>query len=190
MRSYFAIELTPGPYGGGYFEGKASFRLDNLRLVFNKVSVKIDTGCATSTIPVRKLGVSKIVCNKAKEKDIRDNIKSIISYGVETGGGVHIKPVTRREKQKCPALKFEHTITDFEIEGVKIPVSTVYVNYDRSSNALIGMDILEQMISHIDVSKKTGTLLLLCAPRDNVEHDFAEAMKEHFDIDLNVVITS
>ena len=46
MRSYFAIELTPGPYGGGYFEGKASFRLDNLRLVFNKVSVKIDTGCA------------------------------------------------------------------------------------------------------------------------------------------------
>lgn len=53
-----------------------------------------------------------------------------------------------------------------------------------------GVDILEQMISHIDVSKKTGTLLLLCAPRDNVDDDFAEAMKEHFDIDLNDVITS
>ena len=184
MRSYFAIELTPGPYGGGYFEGKASFRLDNLNLVFNKVPVKIDTGCSTSTIPVRKLGVSKIVCNKIKEKDIRENIKSVLSYGIETGGNIHLKPVTKHQQLKCSALKFKHTIYDFEIEGVGIPVSSIYLNYDRSSNILIGMDILEQMVSHIDISKKTGKLMLLSAPRENVNSDFYYEMKNHFGVEI------
>lgn len=184
MRSYFAIELTPGPYGGGYFEGKASFRLDNLKLIFNKVPVKIDTGCSTSTIPIRKLGVSKIVCNKIKEKDIRDNRKSVLSYGIETGGNIHFKPVTKHQQLKCPALKFEHTIYDFEIEGVKIPISSIYLNYDRSSNILIGMDILEKMVTYIDISKKNGKLMLFSAPRENVDSDFCYEMKNHFGVDI------
>lgn len=190
MRSYFAIELTPYIDGGGYFEGEAKFALDNFEVPFNKVDVKIDTGCSVSTIPVKKLNIPSTMCKKLKKKDIEDDVDSMISYGVETGGTFHIEPVTKRQKIKCPDLKFKHTITDFIINGVRIPVNSIYLNYDRCGNVLIGMDILEQMISHIDVSKKTGTLLLLCAPRDNVDDDFAEAMKEHFDIDLNDVITS
>ena len=189
-RSYFAIELTPYINGGGYFEGKARFTLDNFEVPFNRVNVKIDTGCSVSTIPVKRLNIPSIICKRLKKKDIEDHKETMISYGVETGGTFHVEPVTKKQKLKCPAIKFKHEIVDFNINGVRIPANSIYLNYDRSGNVLIGMDILEKMISHIDVSKKTGTLLLLCAPRDSIDYDFVEAMKEHFDIDLNDLITS
>ena len=184
-RSYFAIEMTPGILGGGSFEGEANFQLDNFKMAFNNVEVKIDTGCSVSTIPVKRLNIPNIKCRKLKINDIDDNKDTIVSYGVETGGTFHLEPVTRKQKIKCPALKFKHSIKNFTINDVTIPTQNIYLNYDRSGNVLIGMDILEHMISHIDISRKTGKLILLCAPRDSFDHDFIEAMKEHFDIDLN-----
>ena len=49
-----------------------------------------------------------------------------------------------------------------------------------SGNILIGMDILSLMINHIDVSRKTGVLTLLCCPRESADADFYLAMREHF----------
>lgn len=43
-----------------------------------------------------------------------------------------------------------------------------------------GMDILSLMINHIDVSRKTGVLTLLCCPRESADADFYLAMREHF----------
>ena len=182
MMSYFAVEMTPGRYGGGFFEGKARFRLGNIKSDFSDVDIKFDTGCSVSTIPVKTIGISSLVCKKLKEKDIDDNTETIRSYGVETGGRFHSEPITKRQKMNCPALKFKHTISDFEIEGVQIPISDIYLNYDRTGNVLIGMDILNQMINHIDISQKTGHMLWLCAPRDSVGQDFYDAMAEHFGI--------
>ncbi|MBQ7587366.1 MAG: hypothetical protein IJT37_05000 [Lachnospiraceae bacterium] len=42
------------------------------------------------------------------------------------------------------------------------------------------MDILSLMINHIDVSRKTGVLTLLCCPRESADADFYLAMREHF----------
>lgn len=124
--------------------------------------------------------VSDRICRSLKETDIVNNITSIRSYGVETGGLFHPEPITKRQKMKCEALKFQHTILDLRINGVDIPVSSIFLNYNRLGNILIGMDILSLMINHIDISRKTGKLTLLCCPRKSADSDFYFAMKEHF----------
>ena len=180
MSRFLAVPLTPNKYGGGSFDCKAGFRLDNIASSFQNIDVKIDTGCSISTIPVKKLKVSNRICKSLKEADIDNNVISIRSYGIETGGLFHPEPVTRRQKMKCEALKFQHTISNLRIDGVDIPTSQIFLNYNRSGNILIGMDILSLMISHIDISRKTGVLTLLCCPRKSADSNFYLAMKEHF----------
>lgn len=180
MNSYIELELNPNKYGGGSFDCKANFKLDNFNTLFQNIDVKIDTGCAISTIPVRKLKVSDTICKKLKSADIDNQLFSLRSYGVETGGLKHIEPKTKRQKMKCEALKFQHCISNLQLNGVKIPSDNIFLNYNRSGNILIGMDILSLMICHIDVSRKTGKLTLLCCPRDFVNDEFYNAMKDHF----------
>ncbi len=180
MNKYLEIELTPNLLGGGSFYCSASFRLDNIKTSFQDIEVKIDTGCSISTIPAKKLNVSDILCRTLKSKDIDNEITSVRSYGIETGGQFHRKPRTKRQKMKCSALKFKHSVTDFLLDGVNIPTQSIFLNYDRSGNILIGMDILQKMICHSDISKKTGKLTLLCCPREAADEEFYRAMKEHF----------
>lgn len=180
MSKFLEVELTQNQYGGGSFNCKAGFRLDNLASSFQNIDVKIDTGCSISTIPVKKLKVSDRICRSLKEADINNNVISVRSYGIETGGVFHPEPITKRQKMRCEALKFQHTISDMKINGVDIPVSYIFLNYNRSGNILIGMDILSLMINHIDVSRKTGVLTLLCCPRESADADFYLAMREHF----------
>ncbi len=180
MSKFLEVELTPNSYGGGSFNCKASFRLDNLASSFQNIDVKIDTGCSISTIPVKRLKVSDRICRSLKEADINNNVVSVRSYGIETGGVFHSEPITKRQKMKCEALKFRHTVFDLKVDGMDIPTSSIFLNYNRSGNILIGMDILSLMINHIDISKKTGALTLLCCPRRLADSGFYLAMKEHF----------
>ncbi len=73
----------------------AGFRLDNLASSFQNIDVKIDTGCSISTIPVKKLKVSDRICRSLKEADINNNVISVRSYGIETGGVFHPEPITK-----------------------------------------------------------------------------------------------
>lgn len=180
MNDYLEIPLIPSGNGGGSFSCKANFKIDNINSFFQNVDVKIDTGCSVSTIPVRRLNVSESICNQLKHDDIDNNVNSILSYGVETGGLSHKIPKTNRQKMKCSALKFEHALEYMNLDGVDIHASNIYLNYNRSGNILIGMDIIVLMISHIDISMLTGALTLLCCPRDNINNSFLEAMKTHF----------
>ena len=177
---YLEIELIPNSYGGGSFYCKADFKLDNLKTPFQNIDVKIDTGCAISTIPVKKLKVSESICDQLKAYDIDNSIEYVRSYGIETGGLFHPEPVTKNDKMACEALKFRHSITDFLLNGVTIPTQDIFLNYNRSGNILIGVDILQTMAGIWDISKKTGKLTLLCCPRNLINDDFYTAMKEHF----------
>lgn len=93
----------------------ASFKLDNIRAPFSNVLVKIDTGCSISTIPLARFQALKGFCDSLKAADIEKNVHYEISYGVETGGERHKKPDTEEEKMLCPAMKFRHTIHNFQI---------------------------------------------------------------------------
>lgn len=177
---YLEIELTPNKYGGGSFSCSAQFKLDSFNTLFQDVEVKIDTGCSVSTIPLKKLGIPDAMCRKLKSIDIDNHTGYIRSYGVETGGQSHTEPQTKRSRMKCEALKFRHYMEDFRLNNVIVPAQTIYLNYNRTGNILIGMDILQSMVTHWDISRKTGKLILLSCPRDSLNKEFCRAMEEHF----------
>ena len=99
MNSYIKIKMIPTKQGiGGSFITKADFKLDNIAVPFNDITVKIDTGCSISTIPVRKLKISEAMRTRLKKNDIENNATYYLSYGVETGGEKHDEPKTLEEK--------------------------------------------------------------------------------------------
>lgn len=110
--------------------------------------VKIDTGCSYTTIPYRRLIQHPESALQMKVHDIDDNIEYLITYGVESGGLKHKKPITREEKIDCAAMKFKHPVDHFFLNGYEFTDREVYVNYDRRGNILIGMDILQLMDFH------------------------------------------
>ena len=146
------------------------------------MEVKIDTGCSISTIPLKRLKVSDTLCKTLKRIDIMKGTSYFLSYGIESGGLRHEIPITDDEKMECPAMKFEHGISEFMIGGVKILSDKICLNYDRKGNILIGMDILKDWDIHIGVSKVTGKCLLLACPMKNDCREYIDALKMHFGI--------
>lgn len=180
---YIEIEMQLTTCGiGGSFSTEASFCLDNFKAPFYDIEVKIDTGCSISTIPLKRLKVSDALCKTLKRTDVAKGIPYFLSYGIESGGLRHEIPVTDEEKMECPAMKFEHGISDFMIGGVKIPSDKICLNYDRKGNILIGMNILKDWDIHIGVSKVTGKSLLLACPIKNGCREYMDALELHFGI--------
>lgn len=158
----------------------ASFKLDNIRAPFSNVLVKIDTGCSISTIPLARFQALKGFCDSLKAADIEENVHYEISYGVETGGERHKKPGTEEEKMLCPAMKFRHTIHNFQIGGMPVANDVIYVNYNRKGNILIGMDILQHWDIHMGTSRITGKKLFLACPENNICLEYCNALEENF----------
>lgn len=179
--SFVILELEPSvKKRGGSFYASASFKIDNIPMAFDSVEVKIDSGCSISTIPLRRYGIAESICRRLKEQDIADNRDYVISYGVETGGLRHPSPRTPQEKIDCPAMKFLHNVSGFQLEGVLINVKDIYINYNRSGYALIGMDILEKLDIHMGESRINGKQLLLACPKDNIVLEYRQALEKHF----------
>lgn len=183
MNKFVMVEMVSTISGiGGSFFTTASFKLDNVLAPFSNVPVKIDTGCSISTIPLARFQALKFFCESLKSQDIKNGIHYEISYGVETGGYKHKKPVTYDEKMDCPALKFEHAVSNFQIAGVAIAKDTVFVNYNRKGNILIGMDILKDWDIHMGISRENGTNIFLACPNDKLCQEYSDALEQHFSI--------
>lgn len=151
---------------------------------FNNVMFKIDTGCSFSTIPLKKLLVfNNDTLNKYKSDDILSGVKSMITYGVESGGKEHKIPETFDEKMKCEAIKFEHKLTNFSLGNYIMPDLNIYVNYNREGNILIGMDIIKLFDIHIGTSNITGKETLIAVLKSQKDKsDYYKALYEHFDL--------
>lgn len=100
--------------------------------------------------------------------------------GVETGGYKHRKPVTFDEKMDGHALKFEHVVSEFQIAGDSLTKETVFVNYNRKGNILIGMDILQDLDIHMGTSTKNGRHLFIACPKDSLCREYSDALEQHF----------
>lgn len=182
MNKYIKIKMTPTKYGiGGSFIAEANFKLDNLDVPFYNIPIKIDTGCSMSTIPLKKLRVSENMCSKLKRDDIEKGIVSYLSYGVETGGEKHEVPITFNQKMECAALKFVHNISEFTISGVDIDSNSICLNYNRSGNILIGMDILKDWDVHIGSINKNETYFVAC-PKDKIGEEYNSEIYHLFGI--------
>lgn len=184
MNNYIEIKMAPTKYNvGGHFMARADFMLDNIEVPFNNIPVKIDTGCSISTIPLRKLRVSERMCKELKKTDIEDDVTNYLSYGVETGGEKHEVPFTFSQKLECPALKFVHNIAEFTIAGVKLENTHICVNYDRSGNILIGMDILKDWDIHIGTVNSGETIFLAC-PKAQLNDEYYSELNRLFGLEI------
>ena len=183
MNEYIYSEMRSSNSGrGGSFEIMASFKLDNIPPGFNDVEVKIDTGCSISTIPLAGFRMLRLFCDKLKRDDIRKGVPYQLSYGVESAGMKHKTPVTEQDKMECTAIKFQHGISDFTLDGVPVSSDSIFVNYDRRGNILIGMDVLSGWDIHMGISKDNGRNVLIGCPIDNMTADYYDALKRHFDL--------
>lgn len=183
MNSYIEVILKEDKNGiGGSLMTTASFKLDNIQAPFYNIAVKIDTGCSVSTVPLLKFQALENLCKRLKHDDINNNVHSLTSYGVETGGFKHTQPVSYDDKMKCSALKFKHSIDGIVIGGVKVEHNFIYVNYNRKGNILIGMDILSKLDIHIAKSKILNKTIMLACPKESLNDKYFKALNEHFGI--------
>lgn len=177
-KRYIKIEMRPTKDNiGGSFNAVADFNLDNIGTDFSNVSVKIDTGCSISTIPLARFKIKQTSYKKLKKQDIRNKVYSLRTFGVETGINKPPAPKDEKEMLECTALKFQHRINDFEINGVPINAEFIYINYDRTGNILIGMDILKDWDIHIGTVrtpnlKETGKTFFLACPLSQLNDEY------------------
>lgn len=180
---FIKLQMINYKSGGGAFVAKANFTLPiyNKKYTFKRVNVKIDTGCTISVISLRKFVSSESFeeMRQLKSLDIINNVENVRSYGVESEGMNHDIPKTFEEKMKCTALKFRHTMKDFNIAGLSLGDTDIFVNYDRTSNILIGMDILKTWDIHIGRVKSGETILLAC-PYNQLNDEYLSELEEMF----------
>lgn len=184
--------MQPSANGlGGSFISTATFKLDNMPFTFNNISVKIDTGCSISVVPLAKIIIQREILDQLKDYDIRNNISSIVSYGVETGSNRPRRPESYEEKMASSALKFEHSVYGFTVAGVPVDIKTIHVNYDRTGNILIGMDILKDWDIHIRTIRNKnleeyGETIFLGCPMEQINNQYLIELERIFGISMSV----
>ncbi len=144
---------------------------------------KLDTGCAYSTIPFRVLyNVSHNTALQYKQIAITSNLKFQRSYGVSD-----TEQTKQRDKEliadhrllECSALKFIHKNIPMVLNGYAL-MHDIAVNYDRTSNILIGMDILKDFDFHCGKSEENGKYIFLGCLKEKINQDYFDTLYQHF----------
>ena len=146
--------------------------------------IKIDTGCTHSVLPFRMIAnVTKRESYRSKKNDIKNKLHYVRSYGVSD---TDFTKTCDRLKEKigllkrCRSLKFLHKGLPMFLNGVSF-ISDMYINYDRTSNPLFGLDALQQFTFTCDVSIITGKYTFIGCPREQADKtDFYYALIRHF----------
>ena len=147
-------------------------------------SCKIDTGCSHTVIPYKSIGnFTNRQSRKAKMNAINNKLHYVRSYGVSDTDFTKFKDKLLLRLgmiSKCKSVKFLHRNINMSLNNFSF-TSDVYVNYDRTNKALIGMDTLQSFLFVCDVSKITGKFTLIACPRAQKDKsNFYSAVKTHF----------
>ncbi len=182
MNDYILVEATETKNGGYSFITRASFVIEGLKPRFLNETVKIDPGCTLTTVPLARFFRFRSRCIRLKRTAIEEHRPYIFSYGVESGGGRHDEPDENDIQGLMDnlAIKFLHGLSGFSILDMPIDQNSIYVNYNRSGNILIGMDTISKMDSHIGISKETGKLIFLACPYNLLNDNYYDAIDRHF----------
>lgn len=106
-------------------------------------------------MPIRNL-VSEKAALKMKIEDIKNQVPYQRSYGVSDTEEVKRKDkllIRQGRLLECTSLKFEHRFDNIILNNYHLGESVIQINYDRTGNILIGMDILSYMDIHMGAAK-------------------------------------
>lgn len=174
------------------FKAEASISIPSLKIIaFNDINVKIDTGCAYTSIPVQKLGLSYQNAQICKQIDSDNNsIIKHISFGVNDSQEKRDRDrqlFNNKQYMQLQSVTFKHTDVALEIMEVSIPINSVRLSYDRTGNILIGMDILKDWDIHIGTINninlpENGQTIFLGCPKDQLNDEYLLELKRLFSI--------
>lgn len=165
------------------FRTQADFQIFGVS--YNKIDVKLDTGCPQTTILTQKLGIPAERSAILKQQDIDDpSIKKFPSFGVNDSK--EFKNMVKGQFRKgvyagTSAISFNHFIDRISVCGMNVNVETVKVNYDRTGNILIGMDIMKHWDIHIG-EILTGETIFLACPREQLNAEYYAELSRLFNI--------
>lgn len=164
------------------FRVGASISIPSLNITgINDVIVKIDTGCAYTSIPVQKLGISYENAQVCKQNDSFNNsIIKRISFGVNDSREKRERDrllYANQQYMELTSVTFEHSDVLLKLMDIDINTNNIRLSYDRTGNILIGMDILKDWDIHMGTIDKTtlpeyGQTIFLGCPRDQINKDY------------------
>jgi hypothetical protein len=149
---------------------------------YKNVNVKIDTGCPQTTILTSKLGISEKLSRKMKIADIQNNVKRTISFGVNDSEKYRKEASKRNQSNDIldlDAVSFYKNLDNISVGGVELHKRTVKINYDRTGNILIGMDILKDWDIHMGTVDSGETIFLAC-PKDQLNDEYFKELNRLF----------
>lgn len=183
--SYIKISLNDK----NEFRTRADFRLFGVN--YEKIDVKIDTGCPQTTILTQKLGIPAEQSAILKQLDIDDpSIKKSPTFGVNDSK--EFKDKVKNQFRNgiyvgTSAISFTHFVDRLKICGVYVNIEKVKVNYDRIGNILIGMDIMKHWDIHMG-KVSTGETIFLACPQEQLNEEYFAELDRLFDIRNNINI--
>ena len=170
------------------FRAKAQFRLFGID--YYDVDVKIDVGCPKTTILTRKIGISETKSQLMKEKALFDeSVKKSPSFGVNDTESFRRQVKANFKKgiyADVNAISFQYDIHDLFICGMNVNHDKVKVNFDRTGNILIGMDILKNWDIHIGTIE-TGETIFLACPKDQINDEYLLELEKLFRIGTSII---
>jgi len=159
---------------------------------FSNVPVKIDTGCNVTTILAARLGIPEQITLTLKKQDCNNtSIKKDISFGVNDSTQYREKAKAKfhsKQFEQLSCISFIHEIKHFEISGTPIEDINVKVNYDRTGNILIGMDIISTWDTHIS-TLDTGETLLLACPKKQLNSEYYGELQKYFNLKPTITLS-
>ena len=171
-----------------------NFRLDLGLHGFSIIGrAKIDTGCERTSIALQSetVGIDRSTARELKQEAIAAGLRC------QPGFGVNDSPGFRREQMRlykngnymdCVVLKFDNPINGLSLNDCPLPIIQVGVSYDRTSNVLIGMDILRHMCFYCDTSIINdiendiyiGDYIFIGCWQENINADYLNALCKYF----------
>ena len=147
--------------------------------------VKIDTGCAMSVVTFRRFAnADESMSRVMKSNALVSGKKTLLGFGVsDTSDKINEQKSLYKAGNilDCTAVKFSHKDTPINLGGFNFS-HDICVNYDRTGNTLIGMDILEEFEFHCGKSLKTGEYIFLGCLRSNISTEYKDALREELGI--------
>lgn len=113
---------------------------------------------------------------------IDSKLKFQRSYGVSDTDEIKARDkmlVKENRLLECTALKFTHRDIPITLNGYGIR-HDIAVNYDRTSNILIGMDILKDFDFHCGESEWNGKYLFLGCLKEKINLEYLSELNKHF----------
>jgi hypothetical protein len=143
----------------------------------------IDTGCQTSLISADLIYIflsdKERLDAKAEWMNCRNHR---FSSGVESAN----KRIANEYRVDNPRVVIENKFSNIRINGVKIENDSLYVSYDTTRIALIGIGIIKYWDMHIGKDIKTNKITLLACPYNQLNDEYFEALENTFGISSNI----